>query len=320
MHSINPLLEWAHRRVLPADRVEPLSVELGLLPDTAAWRHWLDRVLLVAGALLLAASLVFFVAANWSGLGKVARFALAQGALLAGVAVYAWRGDDLAGRSALAFCVLAVGALFALYGQTYQTGADPWQLFALWALVAAPLVWLARAGPLTLFWLLVVDLGLLRWLSLNVDRWMHLDDTAWPCWALALVHGGALAAALLVWPGTPRYLKQVLYLATLVPLAFAAFFGIIGITDEEVLCLLPWLGFGALSAWLLRGRRFELLPLSALALSAVVLITTQFAVWIDEYGNPLVWLLLAGIAIGLTTVAGTWLLRQVRAQRAGMPA
>ena len=43
-------------------------------------------------------------------------------------------------RAPLALLVfLITGGLFASIGQTYQTGADPWQLFALWAALGLPL-------------------------------------------------------------------------------------------------------------------------------------------------------------------------------------
>lgn len=316
MASINPLLEWAQQRRLAPEQVEALGRATGVLPDAARWREWLDRILLIFGALLLAAGLIFFVAANWSGMGKVARFVLAQGALLAGVFVYVWHGDSRLGRSALAFAVLAIGALFALYGQTYQTGADPWQLFALWAVCALPLVWLVHAAPLWLFWVVLVDLAVLRWLSIHIDDWYWLKDSAWPLWALALLHGTALAAAEQVWRGTPRWTRQVLYLATLAPLAATAFFGVIGLTDEGLIAVMVWLLFGAASGWWYRERQFDVVALAALALSAVVLVTTAVARLLDDYDNPLVWLLLAGISIGLTTYAGGWLLKQVRRHRA----
>lgn len=316
MQSLNPLLEWAYRRWLPAARVEPLGHDLGVVPGAAAWQHWLERGLLVAGVLLLACGLVFFVAANWSGMGKMARFALVQGVLLGGVLAYIWRGDDLAGRSALAFCVLAIGALFALYGQTYQTGADPWQLFAAWALCALPLVWLAQAAPLWLFWLLLVDLALLRWLMLHGELWLGLHDSAWPLWVLFVVHGAALATMELRGTGSPRWPRQLLYLVTLAPLAAIAFFGILGVTDEGALALLVWSLFAAGSFWWYRKRQLEIVALSALVLSAVVLMTTAIGRAFNDFDNPLVWLLLAALSIGLTTVAGGWLLRQVRAEAA----
>lgn len=314
MHSLNPLLEWAHRRWLPAVRVDAAGHALGVLPGTSAWRHWLDRALLVAAVLLLACGLVFFVAANWSGMGKMARFALVQGVLLCGVLVYVWRGDDLAGRSALAFCVLAIGALFALYGQTYQTGADPWQLFAAWALCALPLVWLAHAAPLWLFWLLLVDVALLRWLMLHGEHWLGWHHSAWPLWVLFVVHGAALAIAELRTPGAERWPRQLLYLVTLGPLAAIAFFGILGVVDEGALALLVWALTAAASFWWYRHRQLDVVALSALALSAVVLLTTAVGRAFDDFDNPLVWLLLAALSIGMTTIAGGWLLRQVRSQ------
>ena len=46
---------------------------------------------------------------------------------------------------------LFLGALLALLGQIYQTGADTWELFAWWALLLLP--W-ALAGASQALWLL----------------------------------------------------------------------------------------------------------------------------------------------------------------------
>jgi uncharacterized membrane protein len=54
-----------------------------------------------------------------------------------------------------------------LFGQVYQTGADPWQLFFTWALLALPWVWVARFELLWVLWLgllnLVVGLYFRTW-------------------------------------------------------------------------------------------------------------------------------------------------------------
>ncbi len=42
------------------------------------------------------------------------------------------------GKAALLLATLLLGVFLALFGQTYQTGADPWQLFANWALLILP--------------------------------------------------------------------------------------------------------------------------------------------------------------------------------------
>ena len=65
-----------------------------------------------------------------------------------------WRPALRAPLALLAF--LGTGGLFAYFGQTYQTGADAWQLFALWGALALPLCLGARSDALWAPWALVV--------------------------------------------------------------------------------------------------------------------------------------------------------------------
>lgn len=120
---------------------------LGVRPNAADWRIFLQRLLALAGGVLLAVGLVFFFAANWHALHHFSKlallFACIAGAL--GVAFYAGL-DSLAGRVGLLFACLVVGPLLAVYGQTYQTGAQAWELFRAWGCV---LVLPALAGRQT---------------------------------------------------------------------------------------------------------------------------------------------------------------------------
>lgn len=74
------------------------------------------------------------IASNWNLMGRPGHFALMQGLVLAtGVgATLIPRARAPLGLLAL----LAIGALFAYFDQTYQTGSDPWHLFALWSALA----------------------------------------------------------------------------------------------------------------------------------------------------------------------------------------
>ena len=107
-------------------------------PDTPAWHQFLSRVLLLLGAGLVLSGVVCFVAFNWDRFGAFAKFALIEIAI-AGAAIYGWRAlPKLAGQVALSAAAILVGPLLALYGQTYQTGADPYGLFLGWlALILA---------------------------------------------------------------------------------------------------------------------------------------------------------------------------------------
>jgi uncharacterized membrane protein len=49
----------------------------------------------------------------------------------------------------------------AVYGQVYQTGADAWQNYALWALLILPWVVIGRFGALWVLWLAVADAALI---------------------------------------------------------------------------------------------------------------------------------------------------------------
>jgi hypothetical protein len=109
------------------------------------WRRFLDRLLLGLAAVLAGAGVIFFVAANWQELGRFAKFALVELPIVLALAA-CWRFDlsTRTGQAALVAAALCTGALLALVGQVYQTGADTWELFAAWAVAIAGWVAVAR--------------------------------------------------------------------------------------------------------------------------------------------------------------------------------
>ena len=158
-----------------------------------ALRGWLEGALAA-----VAAGLVFWVAANWPEQTRAFKFNALQAAVLlpalAALALPRLR------TACLLLATLALGALLAFVGQTYQTGADPWQLFAAWAALALPWVLAARRALLWAAWLLLAALALALWgLPLELAR----HGLAHPRLQLALA-GWALLLALpwlLTWLG-----------------------------------------------------------------------------------------------------------------------
>lgn len=121
----------------------------------------LEHGLWLLAALLLGCGLVFWVAANWQEQTRQMRLALLCLALTLPVAcAIAVPRLRLAG---LLLGNMALGGLLAFVGQTYQTGADAWQLFAVWA--ALSLLWavVARRDVVWALWLLVAALGIAMW-------------------------------------------------------------------------------------------------------------------------------------------------------------
>jgi Predicted membrane protein (DUF2157) len=119
------LIDWMERDFIAPENLYRTLCVTGVFPSGAGWRRFLDQLLLWLGALMLTAGVIYFLAYNWNDLGRFAKFGLVE-ALIAGALIVLSRIglDHIAGKVTLLAASLFVGALLALIGQTYQTGAD----------------------------------------------------------------------------------------------------------------------------------------------------------------------------------------------------
>lgn len=125
--------------------------------DRSAWRAFADKMLLTLGIGLIVAGAVFFFAANWDAVGKGARIGLAVLSHVVAVLAAARIGlHRPTGRAAAAGAALLIGPALLTYGQAYQTGADAWELFFGWALLAVPFAVVVRGSAL---WAVVLVLA-----------------------------------------------------------------------------------------------------------------------------------------------------------------
>ena len=170
------LLRLAESGGLRRDQLAAASARAPLRPAPAEWGSALDRVFALGGALLLAAAVVFFIAYNWDAMHRFARLGLAIGVLAAfcGGALLA-RPAGVGWRAALFGACVSTGAVLALVGQTYQTGADVWELFAAWAVLMLPFAWVSRSTASWMLWLGVANLALMR--ALSQSAWWGVIGT-----------------------------------------------------------------------------------------------------------------------------------------------
>jgi uncharacterized membrane protein len=246
-------------------------------PERPAWRRFLSAVLLGFGSLLVLSGVIYFFAYNWAALHRFGKMGLLLAALLA-ACVAAWRlGERLAGQFALLFAAVLVGPLLAVYGQAYQTGADPYELFLGWSLLVLPWVALARFAPLWLLLLLLVDTGLcLFGLQVADGKGTSL------LLVLGLVNGGAWGVhEFLASRGHPwlrgRWLPRVLAMMTLAPLLALAEY-LVAVPREADTASRVGLGLlvGVMAAvyFFHRQVRSELFLLTLSAVSVMTLVTT----------------------------------------------
>jgi uncharacterized membrane protein len=308
----------------------------GIAPDGHAWRRFLDWLLAGLGAALLLSGMVFFFAYNWADMHRFSKFALLEVTLLIGVAL-AWRlgPDSQAGRSALFGAAVLPGVLLAVYGQVYQTGADPYGLFLTWCLLVTPWVLIGRLAALWLLWLALANLSLILWWT-GVHRppqWLEFAQMIMPLFGMGFVFTDAdlafivvaiNAAALLLYEMlasrvawlSGRWMPRVIMLAILATLIVPVLRAILqdSIFDDSPetrsirLAPLLWMGLSAAGVWAYLNWRRDLFMLAALALEAIIIASAFLGKqlhWNDAGG-----MLLLSLLVALMTGAAAWWLRQ----------
>lgn len=139
--------------------VVPAKEYLALLQqcrDAGYWHSWAIRALLVLGAGHFLAGVVFFFAYNWDDLTSFTRFGILQFAIVGSfVAALALRIEKPAGQAMLIAASIFTGVLLAVIGQTYQTGADAWELFAAWTALILPWVLASRSSAHWFLWIIL---------------------------------------------------------------------------------------------------------------------------------------------------------------------
>ncbi|MGY3903792.1 DUF2157 domain-containing protein [Aeromonas lusitana] len=305
--SRQTLLDWVRRGRLAPERLPAALAQLNLPPAEPRWQWLFDRLLLWLGSLCLGAGLVFFVAFNWQELGRLSRLALLELPLLA-MLVLLWKRPMTDGpRQALLLAIaLNIGALLALVGQTYQTGADPWQLFATWALLLVPLAALGMSPLLwTLSWLLGQLALVLYWRLGLFDFFFAFDEQAL-AWSLSLFNF-VLWGVLILVPARARLMPS--WLAGLAAGLGVTLLALLALFDAAAPWVWPvWLGWLVAAYLRWHGRFIAGLAMGCLSLIAVIL--AALGKWMEPDMNG--FLLLSLIAIGLSVAASRWLQQQRR--------
>lgn len=179
-----------HHR-LNATHVDLALTLAGARPGPAETTRFATRVLMLGGIISLTAGVVFFVAANWEALRVAGRFALLEALMLVCLVLALWRPPPRRiGRYTLLTAFVTTGALLALFGQTYQTGADVYELFLTWAALALPFALAAQWSVMWAAWMLVLNIALGLFCGFRSD--------GGPLWILFSGFGPATSVLLLI--------------------------------------------------------------------------------------------------------------------------
>lgn len=306
--------EWASAGRLRAEDVRQALSMAGVTPGPAEWRAFARMALLWIGVLLMAAGVIFFFASNWQAMSRVAKFGLAEGLLVLAIGACILLGlERTAGKSALLAGALLTGALLALVGQTYQTGADTFELFAYWALLILPWVLAGRFGPLWMFWIFLLNTAAVmyfqagRWGILGPLFGMHgvvwfllgINLAAQLAWELAMARGVA-------W--LERWGARVLGLAAGGAATYIGVMAVVEFREISAWAFPAYVAWAGAVFWHYRWRVFDVFMLSGLVLSGIVVAAVFLA---KHMARDEASLLIMGVVVIGLSAAGAWWIREL---------
>ncbi len=290
--------------------------------DRAFWTRWAQRTLLAVGVAHLLAAIVFFFAYNWAEIPAIAKLAVPQAGILACLAGAWFMGlDRPAGQAVLIGATVLTGVLLAVIGQTYQTGADAFELFLPWALFTLPWVLASRSAAHWLVWLAIAGL------AAHLSARQALAPMGWIYGSEALVAPGILLASALAareiavkagnrWLSA-RWTRQIVLFPALAMLCYVAarhvFFW-----HSSVVSLVAFVAVAGSGAWFYGKHRPDLAAITQVIGFVALFLMAAGGRWIFRWTSfdnvGLMMLGLGAIVVFLAAVTGgmALVLRTVR--------
>ena len=342
-HARRTIEQLLQQDILSLKNAEAAATHLEVYPSKRTWLDFFNKALLIIGAVALVLSLVFFIAYNWQNLGKIGKFALVEGALTITIALYVAlsfrRQFQLIRQLLLLIASIITGSLLALFGQVYQTGADTWQLFFAWAILITPWVVIARFPALWLLWLGLINAFLLLYLDVanlqfikyslqNISQvailalfnfiafysWLISFDNKTPFSTPHLFHRiiPKKPTAQINSSQTKSSLHWSTYVVGLLTTFFITYLAIVTVFDSgniwaTLIAILVWLGWCGFMFWQFRQRRIDLLMLTYLSFSMIIVVMFWVGKWLLDDFDAAGFLVLALLLIGMSSAAVMWL-------------
>ncbi len=313
-------IDYYRENRIPQSKIDEALHASQVYPRSKNWLDFIDRLLLICGALALAIAVVFFVAANWSGMSRVEKFVLLQSTIVLPVLAYFWlHARPLIGKLCLFVACITLGATLAFFGQTYQTGADPWQLFFNWALLIIPWVIISGFPALWVLWAALLNLSIMLYFQAGLSVW-GWGDTSGNTMLWCLWLWNVFASVMWEWARhrfpsfSPEWPRQVFVMAAVCAITFNAVNGLFE-RPAQWSGLFAWGVTMVVGYYLYRLKSIDLLMLVAGCISSIVVVIALLVKLMPENSYDVLSLLLSFVVIGLGSAAAAWLKTVYQEQR-----
>jgi uncharacterized membrane protein len=283
----------------PTDGIDRALTE-NVYAGRTQWTRFLNFFLVGLGVAFSFSGIVFFFAYNWNDLHRFAKMGTVVALVIACVATALLSKENRTYRNiAITGASLLVGALFAVFGQVYQTNTATWELFFIWTIFIAAWVIVADFTPLWLLFLALINATVMY-------CWEYRDDILLYDILFIINAGFVIACEFL--PRVCKLRKKpewLLYTVSLIAVLAITLAVITCIIDTVVtwwFCLLAIVfALGAYAIGLICGMKrrntFYLIPV---AVSFIAIVSTLLVKGIDD---PIVSTFITGIFIIGCTIA-----------------
>ncbi len=298
---------------IPVEKIDNALSKAKIFPELQDWRSFIDTLLLWLGALALAFATMFFIAYNWDEIGRLAKFGMVELLIILAVSFYWKLGDDkVIGKVSLLVSTIFLGVLLALYGQTYQTGADPWQLFFSWALLMLPWAIVGRFPAIWIVWVALINLSIVLYHQTFMGAaWLMIGSELNMLWLIFAFNTSALVTwefLAKIWPWlSERWAVRLLAIGSGIPISWLCIYAIFEYRNGHALSSLVWIVWLVALYFVYRKVKPDLFMLAGGCLSGIVVLVTYLAKHMLDGGDAGAFFILALVVIGLGTGAAVWL-------------
>lgn len=237
------------------------------------------RVGFLMGVSLLLAAIIYFFAANWSGLGRADKILASAGimVLFYGVAFIFSKIKIMLGHHSFLSAIFLVGgcisfgAAVALLNQIYNSHADTYELFLVWSIPALLFAFITRYNPFYLLAYVLVHITLWQYFFPSSLHVYHSEHELWLIgWLFAFIN---LVLFILtetkLLASTPlRIVSFIAFHISLLVLSISTLFGLYG----------PWMNMACIAAIGIGFYFFSRVRLNKTLLTLNALAASAFAV------------------------------------------
>lgn len=144
------------------------TLEQEVYNDANAWKKFLQYFLITLAIGFSTAGIIFFFAFNWDGLHRFVKLGLIEFILILIVVVSLYIKNELIKNILITAASVLVGALFAVFGQIYQTSATLFDFFLGWTSFVAIWVLVNNFSYLWAFFLYLLNMTVGLYFETNV--------------------------------------------------------------------------------------------------------------------------------------------------------